>query len=376
MKWGWRQKLITLVGALGMGLIFSFLIAETVLRLRTPPISRLQNDRIVLPVHAAYTYPSRGLRGTDAQIVHHKNSFGFRGAEPPEHFEDFLTLVAVGGSTTECFYLSDGKSWPERLGERLERSFDKVWVNNAGLDGHSTFGHLILLQDILARIHPKIVLFLVGINDVGRDDLTADPNSLPPAWKKLMAKSRVMPWLQNIYRAGKAWKRGLSHASVDVSTLPLLNVSGPQAQAILEPHQRTYAAAYQNRLQTLVQTAQAQGMYPVLITQPVLYGEGRDETTGADLENMQVTPQMNGLLAWKVLELYNDVTRQVARENRVPLIDLARVLKKSSAYFYDFYHFTNQGADAAAEIIFAQLRPVLLGKYPSFKKPDEQAGNR
>ncbi len=85
----------------------------------------------------------------------------------------------MGGSTTECFYLSDDKTWQFNLEQKLKLKFKNIWINNAGLDGHSTFGHQILLDDYLIKIKPKIILFLVGVNDVGREDLKEhDKNNL------------------------------------------------------------------------------------------------------------------------------------------------------------------------------------------------------
>jgi lysophospholipase L1-like esterase len=80
--------------------------------------------------------------------------------------------MAIGGSTTECFYLSDGKTWEDRLANKLRKDFKKVWVNNAGLEGHTTFGHLILLQDYIVKLKPKYILLLIGLNDTYRDKLS------------------------------------------------------------------------------------------------------------------------------------------------------------------------------------------------------------
>ncbi len=64
--------------------------------------------------------------------------------------------------------LSDDKTWTARLGKRLEESFRRVWINNAGLDGHSTFGHIVLLEDHLSKLYPKVALFPIGVGDVAR----------------------------------------------------------------------------------------------------------------------------------------------------------------------------------------------------------------
>ena len=87
-------------------------------------------------------------------------------SRPPDFARD-LTIVTVGGSTTECFDLAEDKTWPHDLGVKLQRDFKHLWLNNAGLSGNSTFGHAILMQDYLVKLKPKVVIFLVGINDLG-----------------------------------------------------------------------------------------------------------------------------------------------------------------------------------------------------------------
>jgi lysophospholipase L1-like esterase len=65
-----------------------------------------------------------------------------------------------------------------------------------------------------------------------------------------------------------------------------------------------------------------------------------------------------------LLETYNDVTRAVAQTQGVHLIDLARLLPKSSHYFYDTLHFTNEGAGRVAEILYESLCPFMTERFP------------
>src|SRR6185436_9570469 len=155
-------KLLVLLISTGLALG----AAELVLRVRNPLGFRMRGNTLKLPANQVYDIRADERSRSDqldAHVVHTKNSLGFRGPEPPDDFKDWLTLVAVGGSTTECFYLSDGRTWPERLAVRLQPDLRKVWVDNAGLDGHSTFGHLLLTRQALVPLRPKVILYLVGL---------------------------------------------------------------------------------------------------------------------------------------------------------------------------------------------------------------------
>ncbi len=48
----------------------------------------------------------------------------------------------------------------------MTQDFDRVWVNNAGIDGCSTFGHDLLLTEHLIPLKPDMILYLIGINDL------------------------------------------------------------------------------------------------------------------------------------------------------------------------------------------------------------------
>ena len=73
---------------------------------------------------------------------------------------------------------------------------------------------------------------------------------------------------------------------------------------------------------------------------------------------------VNGRVAWKVLELYNERTRRVALETGAHLIDLAREMPKTSRFYYDFLHFSNAGARRVAAILFDRLCPYLQRTFP------------
>ena len=109
------------------------------------------------------------IRKLDDTIYYSRNSIGLRGDAWPLNPGNYIKIITVGGSTTECKFLSDNKTWPERLKHDLEKDYPNIWLNNAGLDGHSTFGHTRFVERLYCRLHPNYILFLTGINDVELD---------------------------------------------------------------------------------------------------------------------------------------------------------------------------------------------------------------
>ncbi|MCL4503432.1 MAG: SGNH/GDSL hydrolase family protein [Deltaproteobacteria bacterium] len=348
------------------GVLLSLVVLEIALRLFPPFEMRFKPDRIVLPVNKRYIFDNTAKFPTKLPktTVHTKNLLGFRGAPPPKDFADYLTIVTIGGSTTECFYLSDGRTWPDLLGARLSRDFPKLWINNAGMDGATTYRHLILLEDYVVKLKPKLVLFLVGINDVGVGEIHDKPKGGFGGWLKAATnKSEVYSLGLNIYRYFIARGRGLHHEEVNLKTQGSLDVPAEARQKALRKYRDHYLKYYRARLEKLVQVSRSHNIEPVLITQPTLYGPGIDPVTGVDLEKVGMGDHRNGALAYAEIEMYNHTLRQVGAENRVQVIDLAREMPRNSAYYYDYLHYTEAGAAQVAGIIYRDLKPFLAKRF-------------
>lgn len=348
-----------------LGLLIALVILETVLQLYNPFGSRLKGNKIVLLSGRKLTFENDRIMGVDSIIEHSKNALGFRGSERPADIEKWTSILAVGGSTTECLYQSDGKDWVSLLGNQLSREIDKVWINNAGLDGHSTFGHQILLEDYLIKLKPNYILYLVGCNDMERDDLgeydkktLRKENSSWDVW--LFDNSQIASFLKNIHRNHLAKKKNLSHYYVpSFQNLGIVDsINQGQIDSVIKSH-NTYLLAYEKRLEKLIRTTVESGIQPVLVTQPTLVGYGIDEPTTVDLAKIKLCHELGGKCYWKVLEAYNEVSRKIAKNNQIPLIDLSVKMPKSTDLFYDCFHYTNQGAEVVSEILFEEMRSIV-----------------
>ena len=360
-----------------VGLIAAVGMLEILLRLYNPFQSRIKGNRIVLVTNKQYHIRNNIIPSLEPVVTVTRNSLGFRGPDPPANLAEDLSIVTIGGSTTQCFFLSDDKTWTARLAALFAPSVPKLWVNNAGLDGHSTYGHLVLLEDHVKNVHPKVAIFLVGANDVARDpsvDFDAEnvkssvSFSSPTAFvKSLSPYSEVAALVANMYRSLNAYREGLMHQKIDLKEQGNFDAS-PDVQQKYQADTTAdrFVRGYEERLRQLIAVSKANGIEPVLVTQPLLAGGGIDDVTGVDLSRVRANPIANGKMWWDSLEVYNDITRRVGRENGVVVIDLAHELPKSSRMFYDFVHFNAAGAQQVADIIYAHLCPVLSAQYPAY----------
>jgi lysophospholipase L1-like esterase len=368
-----------LVLLLSLVLVLGF--CELILRIYNPLGFRIKGNKIILPINKKeIIHHENGLGKLDKVVIHQRNSLGFRGPEPSADFSQDLTIVTVGGSTTECFDLAEDKTWPHDLGMKLKPDFKHLWLNNAGLSGNSTYGHYILMQDYLVKLKPKVVIFLVGINDVGiRGERDFDERihgvnfrSLERFLASAAVHSELATAALNLYRFYFPKSVMINNQNdpqeIDLRKLQPFEVPEQSRAAIIKEHQEHYLGPYKKRLEKLVTICRDHHIIPVLLTQPVLYGNSVDPATGVNLGHKFVAKDMNGATAWEVLQLYNDVTRQVGREQGVLVIDLAREMPKDSRYYYDLMHFTNAGAEEMADLIAVQLTPFLAQKFPHYYK--------
>ena len=146
--------------------VYSVLIAgafgEAAVRLIRPT---LENAPMPPRMHAVYR-PSADLPGISGPIEFTVNDMGVRG--PSVRPEDVdVRILCVGGSTTECMYQTDKRSWPWQLQDKLTQRIGKaVLVSNAGRSGHITINHDYLLKHYpLAPRYEWVVLFC-GWNDM------------------------------------------------------------------------------------------------------------------------------------------------------------------------------------------------------------------
>ena len=376
-NWGglFQANLAKNILAVIIGLILSFLILESLLRFWQPFEMRIRGDRIILPINKRYIIKNNNYNPRlEKTIIHTKNSLGFRGEELPQYASDSLSIICIGGSTTECSYLSDGKTWPDILALKLHNNFDKLWLNNAGLDGTSTYAHIILMEDYIIKLKPKVLLFMIGVNDrlkVNFDKFDTaifkkiNLTSFKGCLKSLANKSDVINLALYFYRF---MRTPTAHTYIDFEKASTVASDYKPLSALIDERSLEH---YRQRVDKITEICLKNSIDPVFITQAAIYGNIIDDVTGVDFSRLNVEGT-NGIIAWELLERYNNILHNSAKENDLMLIDLGREMPKSSLFFYDFYHFTEEGAEKAADIIYQMLYPYLQKKYKKYLRVDQQ----
>src|SRR5687768_11616413 len=184
------------------------------LRIYNPFHFRVKGDHIILESNKKYIVDNSDIPVLDKSIVHTKNSLGFRGPDKPSDFHNKLSIVTIGGSATECAYLNDGKTWTDVMYRNLKNDFPDIWMNNAGVAGHSSFGHIALLKDHIIPLQPDYALILVGANDIRRTKMDSGNESLLVV---IARNSELFNVVLNIARTREARTKNLTDTYIDLN---------------------------------------------------------------------------------------------------------------------------------------------------------------
>jgi len=360
---GWLKNFLYIIYLL----LFTFFAAEIILRIYNPFPARVMGDKIILPANQTFYYHNDTVPVLDKEIRVKYNSLGFQGPEKPANYDSCLSIVTVGGSTTACMFISTENTWPTLLSNELSRSFTNVWLNNAGRDGHSSFGHMFMLRDHVLKLHPKVIIFLTGINDVDRTDLGIHEDSIPHSVKQfIMRNSEVANIIFAYLTNRKVISFGLlaEFADFRIKKFDTLRLPEDTIQKALRL-QQPLVNAYEHRMRALIDTCLSHNIKPVLVTQPIICGNAIDTLSGMDLAIVKIENGQNGEQWSRKLDMYNDVLKKLAKEYGILCIDLAAMMPKSTRYYYDYVHYTNEGTKKVVELIAPQLEEYLRAQFPN-----------
>ncbi len=367
---------------INMSLLFGstvvcLLIVEFSLRLIAPHelySSLIPSQEIEKKYEEAGFFP-----GIDSLAQFSVNEFGYRSES---YFDsDSYGILAIGGSTTYCIGLSDEEAWPWALeGLLKDKEINTEFtVGNVGVPAFNSGNHLHQLD----RLEPqyenvRMALMLVGVNDFARV-LFLDEEYFPtsedehlynrtfvrlprkgkPHWYQ---RTELYMHVRDIYHAYQSTKS--QRYTPDRLTRLLESYMAATKTDSLPTSLMTEALLdYEKNLTDIAQLARERNIKLVWITQPVLWFEGMGEfeerisSMGAPvIDGVAYSPKAlaGGMAA------FNQKLIEVAVKEDVKLIDLAKKLPQDTTVFFDWCHYNKRGTSMIANILFDELKPLIL----------------
>jgi len=291
-----------------------------------------------------------------------RDQYGLRGNCKENNLAN---IVTIGGSTTEQKYISEGKTWQDLLQEKINLKKNDIpfCIANAGVDGHSTFGHLASFDVWFPRIpkfRPKYFLFYVGINDASfrfQEIPNFDRNTEPaPSVKSKIKENSV---IFRIYKAlnKREVPRDISlfawHQYVDKRPeLFSENNLSPDTVVLAKEN----AQAFRHRMKTILDKVHEANGIPICVTQPhtLAWNFGKMHLGVKNAFVYKERPY-NGLDYDFSLKLINKELQELCKQYNGFYVDLYQK-KFELSDFYDFVHTTPRGSEKIADYLFQEIR--------------------
>lgn len=355
------RKALRRIGLCFGSILFSLILMEIVFRLLVPV--SVFHPMLDLKPHMEFQI-MLDLPGVSRGGVVTTNSWGFRGEEPPENWDEWFTVITIGGSTTVNGYLADGMTWPDVLQENFRKVYPMVWVGNGGIPGHSTRGHKVFMREVISEVRPDAVIFLTGMNDFGRF-LRVSEEIRDPGYTNLGIRYGIFcasRTVQLLYRLKLIYIDGVE--VITFTNNPPFVIEELRGTEMVFPEDlhdlMQDPDEYRNNIRILIALAREYDVTPVFMTQPILY-ENTEYWRGISGGTRWFETNLREFSAatfWEMLNALNEDLLAVCAEEHVLCFDLAGAIDHSSENFYDIMHFTETGAAAVGEELAAFLLEV------------------
>ncbi len=274
-----------------------------------------------------------------------------------------LSLVFLGGSTTECMFVDEDNRFPYLVGVLLtQETGKKINSYNGGMSGNNSLHAIDLLVNKVMPLKPRAVVFMENINELStlvyEGTYWNHNNSRAPLETlkkvKLVGKLLKEICIPNLNYAYRNLKQTLFAGDED-------EFAGARHRK-LRLDQKRLVQEYEMNLQAIVDLCRVRGIVPVLMTQGNRITNSPDPVVKAYVGQYSAETGITYARFKEIYDAFNETVRRVGRRNRVLVIDLAAAVPPSKEYFYDMLHFNDAGSCYAARVIATQLKPVVEEK--------------
>ncbi len=307
------------------------------------------------------------------------NALGFRGDEiPVAKPAGRVRIACLGTSETFGLYERQGGDWPARLQVLLQASHPGAEAFNAAVVGLQRHTRQPYIDRYVLPLRPDVlVLYFNVLQDATyRPPASADgrggaaARSGPPASASLLdglPASRALPKIRRVVTSAipnSLWNRVRTwRLSRTVSRYERTMLGDRLPMDVLPTEVVT---GFERHLREIVLAQRERGVVPVLATYPTLGTAANRHLHHLEfLSEREYQFEVSDLGLIDAAAELNDAVRRAARELTVPLVDVDAALPKTSAYFADYVHYKDAGAELVAAQVLAALERAGVIADPS-----------
>jgi hypothetical protein len=346
-----RNKIFSLL-IITVSCLFGIVIIEISLRIINSKNSWAVTEEANILRNFKFSYDISNLYQSDVSVVDYKrNEFGLRDdcIDPRD-----IEILTIGGSTTDQRYVSFEFTYQTILQQRLrvvESSFG--CVSNAGVDGHSSWGHIFTFDKwlpLIPDLKPKFIILYIGINDADfrRTILPNkfDFNYYGSGFKSYLKSFQVVRRLLPIYRllSQKSINLSAAYATQDPQhyqdsdyTVTMLNKETQYLSA-------KNTLAFKSRTSDILKKIHRLNAIPICVTQPHRFVITKNDGQMYGIPNV-LGDGFSGIDYDFSIQQLNSVLFELCGDNMVDLYSHNFI----NLHFYDGVHTTSLGSREIGE---------------------------
>jgi lysophospholipase L1-like esterase len=323
------------------------------------PFWGIYNDEILLQRDSIGKWGRPGAR----YAKWHLNSLGYRG---PELHPGSIRIITMGASETFGLYEAPGEEYPRQLERDLNAWTGKnlFQVVNVAFAGETLPTAILRVPQIVDQIHPSYALIYPDLSSyIWMSLKTANPppnRSTPSDASQRGAKfePRLSVRVENLL------KQVLPLAIQDrLRKVSMRREIASRHYVILDRLPEDRFERFRHDLQALITALREHQVEPVLVTHATIFSKPLIESDQLSLTHWRkVYPMLKEEGFLDMERRMNEVIRQTAAEQHLPLIDADEQMPHGPKYFADFVHFTTYGAGVMASILANGLEPLLTAQ--------------
>ncbi len=277
-----------------------------------------------------------------------------------------LTIVFLGGSTTECLYMDEEARFPYQVGRLIEKDLNlKVNSFNSGKAGNNSLHSINILLNKVMFINPDIVVMMHNINDLiillfeesywNNNRMKSPIVEFKPSIGKNLGQSFIIMrdyFVPNLARAivGLYEQFFLKERKTEFPAIQGQKVTIQSSQLLQD---------FKANLQIFIDICRHRHIVPVLMTMANRFKEDPDEFIAALMRRIEVGHGISYQEFKEIFDLFNEQIRVVGKANNVLVIDLADKIPQEKTYLYDTVHLTSRGSRLTSQVIHQNLRFMI-----------------
>lgn len=260
------------------------------------------------------------------------NQWGFRGPEFEAQRTPGTTRIMCLGDSCTFGNLGD-YCYPRVVEKTLRQRGIKAEVINAGVEGYDS-SHLLMRLPHDLSFKPEIATLYIGWNDLWEEPEMG-------FWERNFILCRIPLGFYHRLNRPKHFRDLKFYRA-------------------LEGYRHT--PAFLGRIRKIIRMAKASGARPALITLPSLFSTDYPPSKHA-LAIGRVELSGNAYLLAAKIRDYNQALRELAKEEKIPLLDAEAwsktALNPREAYFIDSVHLNDLGSEKLGIFLAGQIAPYL-----------------